>query len=56
MYISSGDYALTSAAATAMPGGNPSAAPYNLDPAGLVRGADGKWDRGAMQYSVGRKP
>jgi len=28
-------------------------APYNMDPAGIVRGADGVWDRGAFEFSSG---
>jgi hypothetical protein len=27
--------------------------PYNLDPDGTLRGADGTWDRGAFEFSVG---
>jgi len=28
-------------------------APYNVDPDGVVRGADGTWDRGAFEYAGG---
>ncbi len=30
--------------------GNTLASPYNVDPLGATRGADGVWDRGAFQY------
>ena len=45
----SGSFQLTESAASAMPAGTTLASPYNLDPNGTVRGADGKWDRGAYE-------
>jgi hypothetical protein len=33
--------------------GSPLSAPYNTDLLGATRGADGTWDRGAHEYSVG---
>jgi hypothetical protein len=30
--------------------------PFNTDPHGAVRGADGVWDRGAFEYSAGAPP
>ena len=43
-----GTYTLT-AATTA---GATLASPYDTDPAGVTRGADGTWDRGAYEYSA----
>jgi hypothetical protein len=44
-----GNYALTgpTAAGIALP------SPYNVDMYGNVRGADGVWDRGAIEYNSG---
>lgn len=44
------DFHLTSSAANAMAGGVTLGSPYSLDFAGVVRGADGKWDRGAFEF------
>jgi hypothetical protein len=48
--FASGTFQLTESAASAMPAGTSLASPFNLDPAGLTRGADGKWDRGAYEH------
>jgi len=39
--------------ATAVPGGATLAAPFNVDPNGNQRGADGTWDRGAFEFRGG---
>jgi hypothetical protein len=39
----------------ASPAGQALAAPYNIDMFGIVRGADGLWDRGALEF-VGSQP
>jgi hypothetical protein len=44
--LAGGDFRL--AAATAA--GSPLAAPFNFDPTGKTRGADGTWDRGAFEF------
>ena len=46
----SGTFQLTEAAASAMPAGTSLASPFDVDPTGLTRGADGKWDRGAYEH------
>ncbi|MBE0540484.1 MAG: hypothetical protein IH623_03775 [Verrucomicrobia bacterium] len=38
--------------ATPTAAGEPLAAPFNLDPDGKVRGADGNWDRGAFEFGT----
>lgn len=43
------DFHLTSAT----PAGTTLAAPYNVDMYGAVRGADGTWDRGAVEFGPG---
>src|SRR5262249_4840297 len=43
------DYHLASAT---LPGDSSVGAPYNIDPDGVARGADGNWDRGAYQQSA----
>ncbi len=45
----SGDFHLTQPT----PAGIALPSPYNLDPDGNVRGADGTWDRGAFEYAPG---
>jgi hypothetical protein len=37
----------------ATPAGTTLPAPFNLDPNGKARGADGTWDRGAFEYTAG---
>jgi hypothetical protein len=39
--------------ATATPAGLSLAVPFNIDPDGLTRGADGIWDRGAYEFVAG---
>jgi hypothetical protein len=39
-----------------VPQGLALSSPYNIDPDGSVRGADGVWDRGAFEYSAGSPP
>jgi hypothetical protein len=34
----------------AVPGGVALAAPFDIDPSGVIRGADGNWDRGAFEF------
>jgi hypothetical protein len=47
------DVSLTSAVASAMDAGTTLASPYNQDMFGNTRGADGKWDRGAIEFGTG---
>ena len=47
------DLSLTSAAATAQGAGTTLGSPYNVDMFGVTRGADGKWDRGAIEFDEG---
>ena len=44
------NFGLTAAAAAGMPAGETLGPPYNVDMFGNTRGADGKWDRGAIEY------
>jgi hypothetical protein len=44
------DFSLTSTAASTMPAGFALGSPYNQDMFGNIRGADGKWDRGAIEF------
>lgn len=49
---STGNYALSSAGnADQTAGKNDLGSPYNTDPIGTTRGSDGKWNRGAYEYS-----
>ena len=51
------DFHLTAAGATTFANkGKALAAPYNLDPDGNVRGADGGWDIGAFEYGGTKAP
>jgi hypothetical protein len=47
-----GDFRLTGAT----PAGYTLSSPYNIDPLGVTRGADGLWDRGAYEYDSGSDP
>jgi hypothetical protein len=44
------DGSLTAAAAAVSPAGVTLPSPYNQDATGAIRGADGKWDRGALEF------
>ncbi|MCR4283912.1 MAG: peptidoglycan-binding protein [Parcubacteria group bacterium] len=49
---SAGNFSIKSATLS----GKPLGSPYNVDMNGLVRGADGVWDRGAYEYSKTLSP
>jgi hypothetical protein len=51
-----GDYRLSSSGATLLTPGLRLAAPYNTDPLGKTRGADGIWDSGAFEFVGTNKP
>jgi len=51
--IAAGDFSLTPAAVAAMDAGYTLSSPYTQDWAGTQRGADGEWDRGAIEYVDG---
>ena len=48
-----GDYHLTASGASTLNAGLTLASPYNQDMDGNTRGGDGKWDRGAYEFTVG---
>jgi hypothetical protein len=43
-----GDFRLTKTTSA----GLPLASPYNIDMLGIIRGADGVWDRGAFEFGA----
>ena len=51
-----GNFNLAPSVASAMTAGASTSTPYNIDPTGLTRGADGKLDRGAYEFSSGALP
>jgi hypothetical protein len=53
---STGDFRPSSQGATAMAAGLTLGAPFNVDMFGNVRGADGKWDRGAVEFTGSTGP
>jgi hypothetical protein len=47
------DFGLSSSVASAMSAGYTLSSPYDVDMDGVTRGADGKWDRGAIEFNAG---
>jgi hypothetical protein len=47
------DWHLTSDTASYLSGGIILNAPFNVDPDGITRGANGTWDRGAYEFTTG---
>jgi hypothetical protein len=48
--FAAGNLALTATVAGTMPAGVALSSPYNIDPNGVTRGGDGKWDRGKHEF------